>query len=252
MVKGLEEVKAEKVYVKCTWRLDKDKNKYVENDFVLALLPPQFKTVIDTFLIDSSAFQKKVHLVIPKEAAYVVVTKKATKIWKYLPCLDRDCLSHDPELCVGFTLTLKPEESLVVRNSDLLNNRFVYEKQKMIRPAYFELSDRKFESIQFKNNEVIRVFENKEEGIIYIKFKAGYWRDWREMLCSPMHNDCEPEWVQYIILIKRILTKKAYYNGPMDSERNDQFMDALIRYQRDHNLPMGQIDINTLMKLGLR
>ncbi len=242
LIDGLEDLREGIIYAKCADQLSTDKDKFIENDFVIALFSPKYKTVEDTFFVKTFPIKK----------AYAVRTKAATKNWKHLPCMNGTCLATNPKLCVGFVLSYQEEERLIIRKGEILSNRFIFKKHKLISPAYFEISDRKFESIQFKNNEVVRVFENKEEGIIYMKFKAGHWWDWRALMGCTSYQGCEPRKPRgKIILAQMRLTDLGYYNGPIDNKKNDKFMAALKLYQKSHNLPTGNFNLETIKHLKI-
>jgi peptidoglycan hydrolase-like protein with peptidoglycan-binding domain len=43
----------------------------------------------------------------------------------------------------------------------------------------------------------------------------------------------------------------GYYNGPINGLLDEKTMEAVVKFQVDHNLPAGNISIQTLEALGL-
>lgn len=78
--------------------------------------------------------------------------------------------------------------------------------------------------------------------------KAGEYSDWREVLCSgDVTNDVNKQ-------IQQSLMNAGYDIGPAGADNilGAQTRAALMQYQRDNNLPVGNLNKETLDHLGVR
>ena len=78
--------------------------------------------------------------------------------------------------------------------------------------------------------------------------KAGEYSDWREVLC-------ESKITTYTIRqIQESLIASGYDIGPAgaDNVLGSATRAALMQYQRDNNLPVGNLNIETLESLGVQ
>jgi peptidoglycan hydrolase-like protein with peptidoglycan-binding domain len=69
---------------------------------------------------------------------------------------------------------------------------------------------------------------------------------WDAILCNVNFKPMQ------IKQIQAKLKELGYYNGPISGELDDATMAAVVKFQVDHNLPAGQISIETLEKMGLK
>jgi hypothetical protein len=75
--------------------------------------------------------------------------------------------------------------------------------------------------------------------------KPGGFSDWREVLCGEKVTG-------YTIRQIQIALNKAGYNvGTPDNEMGNKTKAALTKFQKDHNLPVGNLDMETLKALGI-
>lgn len=221
---------------------------YFEEDFVLKIESVQFETVQDTLFVDPfyrpPADQTRFDV-------FQVKIKDEGTYWKYLPCLDRNCFGN-PNHSVGFAVIESPAEYHNFRKSDIVDYK-IYDVERLMTLPKITMSERKFEGLDFGENEYIRIFENEKEKIIYMKFKAGYWMPWRDHYCSHMHNSCDPIAPKMTVrLIQQKLRARGYYQGPDDNILGASVKAALIRFQKDNHLPVGSLNLETLHCLGLR
>jgi hypothetical protein len=75
--------------------------------------------------------------------------------------------------------------------------------------------------------------------------KPGGFYDWREILCGEKITGYT------IRQIQEALNKKGYDIGVPDNVMGAKTKAALIKFQRDHRLPEGQLDMETLKALGI-
>lgn len=76
--------------------------------------------------------------------------------------------------------------------------------------------------------------------------KKGGFTEWREVLCG---DKVSPYTVRQI---QEALNSRGYSPGPIDDVMGSQTKAALTKFQKDNNLPVGQLDMKTLKALGIR
>lgn len=69
--------------------------------------------------------------------------------------------------------------------------------------------------------------------------------EWREVLCAPKCDE------RLISKLQKALKEEKFYLGEIDSILNLETKAALIKYQKMKQLPVGQLDIETLKKLDV-
>jgi hypothetical protein len=90
------------------------------------------------------------------------------------------------------------------------------------------------------------VINNNFEKEVIVK-KGGYTA-WQEVVCD---NDISPKLYSDI---SDALTLKGYIADSETAERGtiDSIKERLVQYQRDHNLPLGSINLVTINHLGVK
>ncbi len=68
---------------------------------------------------------------------------------------------------------------------------------------------------------------------------------WDAILCNV---NLRPDEIK---LIQERLKELGYYNGPINGQLDDTTMAAIVKFQVDHNLPAGNVSIQTLEAMGL-
>ncbi len=74
----------------------------------------------------------------------------------------------------------------------------------------------------------------------------GGFTEWREVVCSA---DITPGFYRQI---QQALNDRGYDAGPVDGQVGARTKAALVKFQRDNNLPIGSMDIETLKALGVQ
>ena len=75
--------------------------------------------------------------------------------------------------------------------------------------------------------------------------KQGGFTEWREVVCM---SNITTEMVRSV---QNALNSSGYDPGPIDNVLGAKTKAALMKYQRDNNLPVGQMDFETLKSLGV-
>ncbi len=76
--------------------------------------------------------------------------------------------------------------------------------------------------------------------------KAGGFTEWREVICNA---DITPSFYRSV---QQALNDRGYDAGPVDGQVGARTKAALVKFQRDNNLPIGSMDIETLKALGIQ
>ena len=75
--------------------------------------------------------------------------------------------------------------------------------------------------------------------------KVGGFSEWREVLCANKVNTVK------IKEIQAALKSRGYDPGPIDDIMGSRTKSALVQFQKDNGLPIGQLDFETLKALGV-
>jgi len=75
--------------------------------------------------------------------------------------------------------------------------------------------------------------------------QPGGFTEWREVVCT---SDVTPDLVRQV---QKALKNKGYNPGSIDNQMGPGTKSALIKYQKDNGLPVGQLDYETLKSLGI-
>jgi peptidoglycan hydrolase-like protein with peptidoglycan-binding domain len=77
--------------------------------------------------------------------------------------------------------------------------------------------------------------------------KAGGFSDYREVVCSKNMT------TQLVRQVQKALTAKGYSEGAagLDNVLGKDTREALIKYQKDNGLPVGNMNVETMKHLGI-
>jgi len=75
--------------------------------------------------------------------------------------------------------------------------------------------------------------------------RKGGFSEWREVVCA---NKITVNLVQQV---QRRLKGKGYNPGPIDNVIGTRTKAALVQFQKDNGLPIGNLDMETLKALGI-
>ena len=142
-----------------------------------------------------------------------IVTKPSSSKWEKRKA-DRNCLSDDPNDCMVWCLITTPEETMIL---NVVQDTAVT-----------------------KNYEWVEI----EREVLVAE---GGTTDWREVVCD---SDITPKLYSKV---QSALIDRGYSIGisVADGKIEKATKDALIKFQRDHGLPVGQLDMETLDELGI-
>ncbi len=204
-------------------------------------IPARYETVFDTIIVTPAT--KKV---ITTPAQYETVTEQvlvtpASQKWVKGKA-SVTCLSQDPKDCEVWCLKEVPavyktesrkveKVAAVTSEKEIPAVTKVVPRKKMVEPA----SERKIEVPATYKTEMKKVL-----------VKKGGYQGWKEVLCEQNATDNK------IGEIQKALKREGYDPGPIDNQMGGKTKDALIKFQQDKGLPVGNLNTETLKALGVQ
>lgn len=203
-------------------------------------LPALSKTVFDTIVIVP---QQTKTIGIPAQyetiTEQVMITPATTKWVKGKA--DAGCLSADPADCQVMCLVEIPAVYKTVSKEVLKNQAYSREET---TPMQYKVVAKEIVIEKERIVEVVTPATYKTVQKRVVVEKGGY-QVWREILCS---DDLTQE---KIVEIQKALLNAGYNPGPIDNVFGSMTKTALIQYQKDKGLPVGNLNLETLKSLGV-
>ncbi len=204
-------------------------------------LPALYKTVYDTVVISAGSTRQ-----IPVPAEYetineqVMVTPSTTKWVKGKA--DAGCLSANPQDCQVMCLVEVPAVYKTVTKRVLKNE--AYTRTESI-PMQYKIKTRQVivQPERVVEEETPATYKTIQKRVLASK---GGYEVWREILCGDDLTSAK------IASIQRALQSKGYNPGPIDNIFGSRTKNALIQYQKDKGLPVGNLNLETLRALGVQ
>jgi len=125
---------------------------------------------------------------------------------------DKNCMSANPDDCLVWCLIEQKAE--YIEMYEVLDTHSI----KNFKPA----------SITFSS-----ISEN------------GGFTDWREVICDNQLTDSKKKGIQ------NALESKGYKVDYLNTNFSNSIKNSLVKFQTENNLPIGQLDLETLAALGL-
>jgi hypothetical protein len=231
----------------------------------LVPVPAEYETVTEQVLV-KDAYTKKV----PVAPVYETTTEKvlvSEATTKWVMKKDKNCMSADPNDCFVACYEEVPERYTTYTSSVLKTPATVKEvevpaeyktitKRVLKTPATYKEVAVPAEYATVTKRKLVKP-AGVEEVSIDAQYKniskrrlvkAGEYSDWREILCDSKVTNYT------ISQIQQALINEGYDVGPSgaDNVLGGDTRAALMQYQRDNNLPVGNLNIETLNKLGIQ
>ncbi len=144
-----------------------------------------------------------------------IILKPASSKWEKKKS-DRNCLSADPNDCLVWCKVNIPAETKIYKV--LIDTS---------QSQNFYMEDIKHQVLT----------------------KKGGYREWKEVICTNQVTD------KVYAQIRNSLTQNGYYKEEAESSKNNSFppelKSALIAFQKENQLPIGELDHETLDALGV-
>jgi hypothetical protein len=252
----------------------------------LEVTPPVFETVTEQ-VIDQPAYIKKTTV----PPVYETVTERilvaeATTRWEKGK-KDPNCLSANPEDCRVICLVEVPAQYKTITKQMIKTPAKTIEEQ---IPAVYKTTSRqvlktpaqtreitipaeyktitkqmlktpagtKDEAIPAEYRTLTKRVETKPAGTVDIDIPAEYatvtktvlvrkggMSEWKEVMCEKNVTTAK------VIQIQKALLAKGYNPGPLDDILGVETRAALVKFQKDNNLPQGRLDADTMKALGV-
>lgn len=234
---------------------------------VLNILPAKFDTTVEELLVKERA--SRLEYVPPtfETVTEQILVQPASMNW-VKGKVDKNCLSeNDPEACKVWCLNETPAKYKTVTRQILKSPGSMIESP--IPAEYRSISKALIQSpAQIEENEVpaeyrivvktvlaqpamTKEFEIPAEYSTVTKRRLvnkGGVTNWVEVMCGCTGRGGDDT----IVRIQEALKKRGYFSGPIDSVLGPKTRRALVQWQKDKGLPVGNINIETLRSLGLR
>ena len=132
---------------------------------------------------------------------------------KWVKIPDKNCLSANPEDCLIWCLEKTPAQTRTL--TTVVDTTLVKEfNAELVETKYLE--------------------------------DAGGYTEWREVICQ---NEISSE---FVLELRESLIAEGYQVELGKDKIDGELKKVLKKYQIDHYLPIGQLDVETLAKLGVR
>jgi hypothetical protein len=203
-------------------------------------IPATYKTVIDTIVEKPASIRYEEIPAVYETVTEDVLVSPATQKW-VKSVADASCLSANPKDCQVLCLqevsaVYKKVAKKVVKTPA---ERREHEVPAVVKVVHKKVLDEPARTEQIEVPATYKKVTHKE-----LVTKGGY-SEWKEILCSSKLTSSK------IIAIQKALRAAGYNPGALDDVFGAQTKDALIKYQKDKNLPVGNLNIETLKSLGV-
>jgi len=215
--------------------IDKPASYHIEK------VPAKYETVTDVVVV-KAAYTKTVNV----PAEYELITEDelvtpAGKKWVKGKA-DQNCLSADPKDCEVLCLVETP--AVYKKVTRKVEKTAAYTKEVEV-PAVTKNVERKILIADAYDNriEIPATYKSVMQRVLVRK---GGYAGWKEVLCQQDITESK------IAAIQKALIREGYDPGAIDNQMGQMTRDALIQFQRDKGLPVGNLNIETLNALGVQ
>lgn len=231
----------------------------------LEIVPAQFETVTEQVLVKEAGTK-----VVPVPAVFETVTEKvlvseASTRWTMKR--DKNCMSADPNDCFVACYEEVPERYTTYTSSVLKTPATT--KTVDIPAEYKTMSVKRMKTpattktvevpAEYKTvtKKVLKTPATTREVPIDAAYKTitkrqlvkqGEYSDWREILCGDKVTNYTIRQIQQALIAAGYDVGVAGADNVMGADTRA----ALMQYQKDNNLPVGNLNIETLQKLGIK
>ena len=203
-------------------------------------IPARFQVVYDTII---AVPEGKRTTIIPAQYETVMEDKlvtPATQKWVKVQSV-KNCLSPNPKDCEVWSLKDFPAVyEKVPRKIEVV----AASERVEIIPAITKVVPRKkiVEPAQEIKTDIPPTYKTVTRKVL-LKKGGGY--EWKEIICEQNVTEAK------INAIQQALQREGYDPGNMDNQMSGKTKEALIKFQQDKGLPVGNLNIETLKALGV-
>ncbi len=205
------------------------------------LIPAKYKLVSDTIVITPATVKyvggKITYETITQDVLVMPDTFKWVRM-KY----DSTCVSKNPDDCNVLVYKFYPA---VYKKVSKKNQKPSSETKEVPVPAVYKVIQKKViaEPAREEKEEIQPTYKKlMRKQLVY----KGGDAEWKEILCD---KDVTKD---RVLFIQKALRAAGYEAGTPDGNMGAQTKIALMKYQRDRSLPIGNLDVETLNALGVK
>ena len=203
-------------------------------------IPATYRTVFDTITVKPASTRYEEIAAVYETVTEDIMVSPATQKW-VKSVANAGCLSANPADCQVMCLqevpaVYKKVARRIVKTPAIRQEHPVQAEYKIVA---HQVVDNPARTEQVEIPATYKKVMHKE-----LVRKGGY-SDWKEILCASKLTTSK------IIAIQTALKNSGYNPGPLDDVFGEQTKTALIKYQQDKNLPVGNLNIETLKALGV-
>ncbi|MFK7905568.1 MAG: peptidoglycan-binding protein [Chitinophagales bacterium] len=230
---------------------------------VLEIVPAQFTTVTEELLVKEASSRLQYVPPTYETVTEQILVQPATTKWSKGRA-DANCLSQNPEDCKVWCLTEIPAQYKTVTRQVLKSPASTQEspipsEYKTITKAVVQAPANTRERevpAEYRNvtKQVLASPATTNEVEIPAEYstvttrklvKAGGFTDWVEVLCEAKVTRAK------IVEVQQALRSRGYDPGPIDNVLGPRTKQALVQFQKDNGLPVGNLNIETMRALGV-
>ncbi len=203
-------------------------------------IPATFKTVFDTVVIKPASIRTEEIAAVYETVTEDIMVSPATQKW-VKGVADAGCLSANPADCQVLCLQQVPAVYKKVSRKIVKTPAY---KQDIPVPAEFKIVSKQVID-QPARQDQIEIPATYKKAIHKELVRKGGYSEWKEILCADKLTASK------IISIQKALKAQGYDPGPLDDIFGAETKAALVKYQQDKSLPVGNLNMETLRSLGV-
>lgn len=203
-------------------------------------IPATYKTVTDTVILKAATVTYKNIPATYETTTEDVLVTPATQQW-VKGTADAGCLSANPADCQVMCLKEVPAVYKKVTRKTV---KTPATREEVPVPAQYKVVTKKVVDQPARDEKIEIPATYKDVTRKELVSKGGY-SEWREILCADKLTTAK------IIEIQKALKANGYDPGAIDNVFGGKTKEALIKYQQDKGLPVGNLNLETLKSLGV-
>jgi len=204
------------------------------------IIPATYKTVFDTVITKPASTRTEQIAAVYETVVEDIMVSPATQKW-VKGVADAGCLSANPADCQVLCLQQVPAVYKKVSRKVVKTPAYT---QDIPVPAEFKIVSKQVID-QPSRQEQIEIPATYKKAIHKDLVRKGGYSEWKEILCADKLTASK------IVAIQKALKANGYDPGPLDDVFGAQTKAALVKYQQDKNLPVGNLNMETLKSLGV-
>jgi hypothetical protein len=203
-------------------------------------IPATYKTAYDTLTVKAATVRYNQIAATYETVIEDVLVSPATQKW-VKSTADAGCLSANPADCQVMCLREVPAVYKKVSRKIV---KTPASRQEIPVPAEYKIIPKQVLDQPASQQQIEIPATYKQVSHKELVKKGGY-SEWREILCASKLTTAK------IAEIQNALKANGYNPGPIDNIFGELTKAALVKYQQDKNLPVGNLNIETLKSLGV-